>query len=134
MVRQRSKVTATSKFGKFLKSRMRECGIENEAELAEMTGLQYLTIRRLMKVDRGLRRNTVKALAKALEVDEVLVSEYSKGVYDTNCSKCWDCVNAVPDGQNGCSWSRYLKPVDGWTVTKGERSYRVMDCPAFKEG
>lgn len=49
---------------------------------------------------------------------------------------CWDCKNAVPDEKNGCSWSRELKPVDGWTAmpprsgVKG--SYKVIKCPKYK--
>lgn len=57
---------------------------------------------------------------------------------------CWDCQNAVPDKcGHGCSWSRKLIPVDGWTA-KGTRirqkgvnaqgycgSYIVIRCPQF---
>ena len=55
---------------------------------------------------------------------------------------CWKCANAVPnrDGTRGCSWSRKLIPVDGWTAIKTRKkskdkyvmcSYEVLDCPEF---
>lgn len=58
---------------------------------------------------------------------------------------CWKCRNAVPDldGETGCRWSRYKKPVNGWEATptrlkvmgdKTVQSYFVRECPEFKEG
>lgn len=57
---------------------------------------------------------------------------------------CWDCKNAVPDPRKGigCSWSRRLKPVTGWTATETElklydditiKSYIVHKCPHYIE-
>lgn len=50
---------------------------------------------------------------------------------------CWTCQNAC----GGCSWSRGLKPVDGWKAKevtkasyKGQKSYKVIECPEYKEG
>ena len=51
---------------------------------------------------------------------------------------CWDCANAA---NNGCSWSKHLVPVDGWTAVptvkkqfKGEKmhTFLVIRCPAFE--
>lgn len=49
---------------------------------------------------------------------------------------CWHCKNAVPDKQgNGCSWSRKLEPVEGWTATDSLLNmgcgYCVHECPEF---
>lgn len=50
---------------------------------------------------------------------------------------CWTCQNAVPDstGELGCSWSRRLKPVEGWTAVETTNTttttYRVIDCPEY---
>lgn len=55
---------------------------------------------------------------------------------------CWKCINAVPKGRRGCSWSRYRLPVDGWTAkpTRFKKSedaytdsYFVTACPEFRE-
>lgn len=60
---------------------------------------------------------------------------------------CWDCINAVPEKERGCSWSRSFTPVPGWVAkesaiysktyeseTVSIKSYCVMECPEFKEG
>ena len=49
---------------------------------------------------------------------------------------CWKCANAT---NSGCSWSRALIPVEGWTAEKDilntnyqdKVSYMVIDCPEF---
>lgn len=53
---------------------------------------------------------------------------------------CWSCQNAT----GGCSWSKKLKPVRGWTAeriflkynengkAKYDKSYKVVSCPKFK--
>ena len=63
--------------------------------------------------------------------------------YKTSDSLCWDCQNAVPNKEGrGCSWSRYLRPVEGWkaktrvisSMGNGVRpyvSYNVRECPEF---
>lgn len=52
---------------------------------------------------------------------------------------CWTCLNAVPnlDGSIGCSWSKELKPVDGWKAKKtksryGKYGYLVMKCQEYE--
>ena len=49
---------------------------------------------------------------------------------------CWICQNSC----GGCSWSKELKPVEGWrarsvTVKNKEgdsyRTYRILSCPKF---
>lgn len=57
---------------------------------------------------------------------------------------CFDCVNAVPtkDGTRGCNWSRYFRPVKGWTATKAPFkaaythtwTYHITECPEFEKG
>lgn len=60
-------------------------------------------------------------------------------------SLCWDCKNAVPGGEHGCSWSESFEPVPGWddrrkdvlTGAKKDRmaeSYFVYECPRFERG
>ena len=54
----------------------------------------------------------------------------------TKRTLCWKCANAT---NSGCSWSRSLTPVDGWTAEEDEfvtnyldkRTYLVIDCPEF---
>lgn len=53
---------------------------------------------------------------------------------------CWECMNAVPVGEYGCSWSRRFEPVDGWVATKTRKNtsigetYCVHKCPEFIAG
>ena len=54
---------------------------------------------------------------------------------------CWTCINAVADDKHGCSWSRSLIPVKGWTAEKSEikqyegfEVYQISDCPLYKKG
>ena len=57
---------------------------------------------------------------------------------DENSQLCWRCKNAC----GGCSWSRCLKPVDGWTAeptivrdSNGDfPSYKITKCPEFIKG
>ena len=48
---------------------------------------------------------------------------------------CWWCAHAVPDGVYGCSWSKNLEPVEGWTARPssngGVKTWSVEDCPQF---
>lgn len=60
-------------------------------------------------------------------------------------SLCQFCENSVPSiyKEQGCSWSRFLKPVEGWKATptimgnplkKGlVTSFCVHECPKFKQ-
>ena len=59
-------------------------------------------------------------------------------------SLCWDCRNALPISARGtgCSWSRSLTPVEGWTAIpcqqivneyKTVTSYEVKKCPLFEK-
>lgn len=62
-------------------------------------------------------------------------------------SLCWTCQNAVPNKENGCSWSINFKPVKGWDAirqdvmhnggkerwTRPLESYKVRKCPCYKE-
>ena len=49
---------------------------------------------------------------------------------------CWQCKKCL----KGCSWSRYFKPVDGWSaipvVIKNygykTKSYKILHCPEFE--
>lgn len=49
---------------------------------------------------------------------------------------CWDCANAT---NSGCSWSRSLDPVEGWTAVedemltnyKNKKTFFVIECPQF---
>ena len=53
-------------------------------------------------------------------------------------TKCWTCQNAC---NNGCSWSRSFKPVEGWKAEKTyiesngifAESYNVIECPKYIE-
>ena len=52
---------------------------------------------------------------------------------------CWDCKRAN-GGQDGCSWSKWFIPVEGWDAEPTQMrimagnttdSYIVMHCPQF---
>lgn len=58
-------------------------------------------------------------------------------------SLCWDCKNAVPGGEHGCSWSESFEPVPGWDAERRDistgpkkegatESYFVYRCPEFE--
>lgn len=50
--------------------------------------------------------------------------------FNTKVTLCWNCANAVPDKEgHGCSWSRRLIPVEGWTVQK--KTNLVLECPEY---
>lgn len=60
-------------------------------------------------------------------------------------SLCWDCKNAVPSGEHGCSWSESFEPVPGWDAHRKDvmigakkegttESYFVYQCPEFEKG
>ena len=51
---------------------------------------------------------------------------------------CWTCENAC----GGCSWSKELKPINGWVARKvrvknqeGDEysTYRIIFCPRYKQ-
>ena len=49
---------------------------------------------------------------------------------------CWDCINAVPNGEHGCEWSRSFKPVEGWNAVVDKfhenAGVTVLSCPKFE--
>lgn len=56
----------------------------------------------------------------------------------------WDCKNAVPGGEHGCSWSESFEPVPGWDARRKDvligakkdgkaESYFVYECPEFEK-
>lgn len=64
-------------------------------------------------------------------------------------SICWECKNAVPSEETGCSWSRDFVPVEGWEAVRRyikafprgvhstynfRESYCVKRCPLFARG
>ena len=57
-----------------------------------------------------------------------------QGVYSQTL--CWDCANAVPNGENGCPWSRGFNEVEGWLVSVDKfhenAGVTVVSCPLFK--
>lgn len=63
---------------------------------------------------------------------------HERKIYYSSDTLCWDCANAVPNAERGCSWSRSLRPVDGWTAEwsdkNGMQSYIVRECPQFARG
>lgn len=49
---------------------------------------------------------------------------------------CWFCAKAGGKDSE-CPWASRLKPVPGWKVQAGEAytdSYKIKECPLFKEG
>lgn len=63
---------------------------------------------------------------------------FRKAKQDEESQLCWLCKNAT----GNCSWSKSLKPVDGWgatpVVTKDKegsiRTYDIKSCPKFIRG
>lgn len=67
-----------------------------------------------------------------------------------NETLCWYCKNAVPNGKSGCDWSNDFQPCQGWSAKETiimnayndggsakkhyTPSYKVAECPQFKEG
>ena len=66
------------------------------------------------------------------------------GQHQTGETLCWCCKHAVPIDGNGCEWSMYKQPVDGWEVSQMKifrkndgtmaYTYRVDKCPKFERG
>lgn len=62
------------------------------------------------------------------------------GTYTANKEQtlCWECKKSI----GHCNWSRYLKPVPGWTATSTtirysntcDESYCVVACPEYEPG
>ena len=52
---------------------------------------------------------------------------------------CFECQNSVPNKTRGCEWSRYGKPVPGWTAiptllhrhNSCPNSFHVVKCPQY---
>lgn len=71
-----------------------------------------------------------------LSAMEKSITEKKNHRYNPKCGQiCWRCENST----GGCSWSRGLKPIDGWRATKVKRddcedfTYKILYCPLFKE-
>lgn len=60
---------------------------------------------------------------------------------------CWECANAVPTSETGCSWSLDKTPVEGWSAIDDTERYKryqtskeiqrywfVVACPEFMKG
>ena len=61
---------------------------------------------------------------------------------------CWGCVHAVPNpaAGTGCNWSKWFKPVDGWTAkptvlyacnhgaSYTDKSFSITKCPQYEKG
>lgn len=51
-------------------------------------------------------------------------------------SLCWKCRNAVPNREDGCTWSRNKRPVEGWKAIFDDdtrnMTWFVASCPEFK--
>ena len=72
-----------------------------------------------------------KAMLSPQERVRVMDMAKEASVYKSN-QPCWDCANAC----GGCSWSRKLIPIEGWTAKKvpyrtGGFTYRISCCPQF---
>lgn len=124
-----------------IRNMMEARNIRSIKELAQRSGVH---VSRLYYGFRKFRftPSTADRVSKALGCDPELlgdiVSESRK--YLRSATLCWDCINAVPDNEgHGCSWSRSLVPVKGWTAERTKNrdrndSWNVRKCPEFKEG
>lgn len=89
---------------------------------------------------------TPRNLYRILKKNGISFLKMSKGAQKKNALQgqgtlCWNCGKATNiDGK--CSWSRELKPVDGWEASEkyyksngGHRkTYFVKNCPLFVKG
>ena len=148
-----------SEVGLFMDARMKELGIRQIKDLAQMTGISASGLSRMRNDNISIQEGNIKKLAKALQCDEwdirVLTPERRppnrrrEGIpqeHKKTMTICWGCRNAVPDaeGKRGCSWSRKLEPVEGWqavesTVVRYDGGHRreimsalVLECPQYK--
>lgn len=79
---------------------------------------------------RFLSRSNIKKYCS-----KVCAREMAQRRRDENGQLCWRCKNAC----GGCNWSKYLKPVEGWTadpvivkdVNGDFSSYSIKKCPEF---
>lgn len=148
-----------SEVGLFMDARMKELGIRQIKDLAQMTGISASGLSRMRNDNISIQEGNIKKLAKALQCDEwdirVLTPERRPPnrrreripqEHKKTMTICWECRNAVPDeeGKRGCSWSRKLEPVEGWqavesTVVRYDGGHKreimsalVLECPQFK--
>lgn len=87
------------------------------------------------------------SLLDLIEYEKDEEEECEDGNLRAESTLCWDCQNAVPDGERGCPWSESLTPVPGWIAEKTKHlqqytvggkvvrrdieSYCVLECPMF---
>lgn len=142
--------------GKFIDERMAAVGIRTMAELAKRSGVSKSSLSRMRNAEHSLNSKTVRKLAAALKCDEgdiEVIAPEAKQMprrrtnmapqFQKTRTLCWECRNAVPDDDHGCSWSRRLDPVEGWDAVETsairidggyERritSALVLGCPEF---
>ena len=73
-----------------------------------------------------------RAMLSPQERVRVMDMAEEASVYKSN-QPCWDCANAC----GGCSWSRNLTPIEGWTAKEvpfhaGGFTYKIDKCPQFE--
>ena len=105
-------------------------------EIAERSGLSIDAIAALVKehlkiTDPDITAEELFALLKE-KLQKYAVQGPPKRI-PRKVQFCWDCVHAVPDETHGCSWSNFLKPVEGWQAEKTDISYHVISCPLFEK-
>ena len=118
--------------GEMVKALMDERGMDVK-RLAEVSGVPFGTITNLLwRGNTTVREKTAQKLAAALGVDTEVFRQFcTKPPIPQKDQLCWTCKNALPRGKYGCNWSRWLKPVDGWTATPTKRGYYITACPQY---
>ena len=139
-----------------LREIMRKNGIKTMKQLAEILDIKMSSFKMYLYTPHKSPWKTdelARQLAELLHCDlqDIAVGEEHKTQPKQAKRKkkkntlCWKCRNAVPDYKSGvgCEWSRYFKPVPGWTAERGDISigknkrlisYCVIDCPKFERG
>jgi len=122
----------------YLMRLMEPKGFHTAKDLAEATGIHISRIYYGIN-HRRFSERTAEALSELLECPPEQLGEviYEKPPTQSD-QLCWTCRNAVPDLKgHGCSWSRKLVPVKGWTAEKstsrGKDTWSVKKCPEYVE-
>lgn len=123
-------------------------GIKTYYELADLCGFKHWYIYKICeRAGKIHRKDVAEKLADVLEIPldviyeqplkERAILQKEPEDFEVSDQLCWWCVNSVPEHGRGCSWSKWLVPVEGWTAERSLKTtlpyetWRVIRCPEF---
>ena len=93
-----------------------------------------MTVEKILSEQKNLTYQEVKMLLRKKPKWEC---------WENKSTLCWECKHAT-NKYGKCSWSKELKPVEGWTAegyittetcyNVSTEWYKVIECPLFEVG